>query len=353
MSAVLAPVTPATTPKFHFSLWVTDLARTVAFYRVLFGHEPHKHYADYAKFELADPPLVLSFLPQPAPRGASLNHAGLRLPDAAGLVEVQRRLERAGFPTVREDGVECCYALQTKFWVTDPDGVPWEVYTVHGNIGHYGRERTTSPAAVSPAPAAVPVPPATRAAWTHTLPDPFPERLPLVDGSLDEVALLNTFNAAGGRAAFAAALAEAARVLRPGGKLTVRGLVGDRPYPGTPDFPGLSAKYRYVPVPAEPFSAITAAGFRGTEVETWKDVGCVADTTGVRFRVVAATATKPPADAGDRPAVAARYDGPFASLTDDDGTVFPRGTPVPVSAARAEAIRTGPVGPSFTFAPLS
>ncbi|WP_020474275.1 VOC family protein [Zavarzinella formosa] len=123
MSATIEIPTPTTTAKFHFSLWVTDLNRTVAFYRVLFGQEPHKHYPDYAKFELAEPPVVLSFLPQPAPRGASLNHVGLRLPKSAGLVAIQKRLEQAGYSTIREDGVECCYALQTKFWVTDPDGV--------------------------------------------------------------------------------------------------------------------------------------------------------------------------------------------------------------------------------------
>jgi hypothetical protein len=24
----------------------------------------------------------------------------------------------------------CCYAVQDKVWVEDPDGAPWEVYTV-------------------------------------------------------------------------------------------------------------------------------------------------------------------------------------------------------------------------------
>ena len=268
MTAALSPVTPTAKPKFHFSLWVADLSRTVAFYRVLFGQEPHKQYADYAKFELADPPLVLSFLPQPAPRGASLNHVGLRLPDEAGLAEVERRLELVGYRTVREDGVECCYALQTKVWASDPDGVTWEVYAFHRNVGHYGRR--TSPVAVERPPA--PIPAAAGGEWTHTLPDPLPERLPHADDSLDAVALVNTFNATGGPAEFAHALAEAGRVLRPGGRLTARGLVGDRPYPGTPDFPGLSAKYRYVPVPSEPLAAIAAAGFRGVEVAGWKDV---------------------------------------------------------------------------------
>ena len=32
--------------------------------------------------------------------------------------------------TATEDNVACCYAVQDKVWVDDPDGAPWEVYTV-------------------------------------------------------------------------------------------------------------------------------------------------------------------------------------------------------------------------------
>jgi catechol 2,3-dioxygenase-like lactoylglutathione lyase family enzyme len=45
--------------KFHASLNVSDLDRSVAFYRVLFGLEPAKVKSNYAKFELTEPPLVL------------------------------------------------------------------------------------------------------------------------------------------------------------------------------------------------------------------------------------------------------------------------------------------------------
>ena len=51
---------------------------------------------------------------------------------------MQERLERAGMRTRREDGVECCYAKQTKFWAHDPDGTLWEVYTFDGDIDHRG-----------------------------------------------------------------------------------------------------------------------------------------------------------------------------------------------------------------------
>ncbi len=35
-----------------------------------------------------------------------------------------------GLPTSVEEQTTCCYALQDKVWVDDPDGVPWEVYTM-------------------------------------------------------------------------------------------------------------------------------------------------------------------------------------------------------------------------------
>ena len=124
--------------RFHLSLNVADLTKSVAFFRTLFGMEPAKLRADYAKFEPADPPLVLSLEPaREVGRGGALNHLGFRLPDAKTLVAMQERLERAGLRTKREDGVECCYAKQSKFWAHDPDGNLWEVYTFDGDLEAY------------------------------------------------------------------------------------------------------------------------------------------------------------------------------------------------------------------------
>ncbi len=124
--------------RFHLSLNVTDLARAVAFYRTLFGVDPAKQRGDYAKFELDDPPVVLSLEATPHGAGGALNHLGFRMPDATALVAMQERLERAGIRSQREEGVECCYARQTKFWVTDPDGTLWEIYTLEGDLDHRG-----------------------------------------------------------------------------------------------------------------------------------------------------------------------------------------------------------------------
>jgi catechol 2,3-dioxygenase-like lactoylglutathione lyase family enzyme len=135
----MAGAIDATLRKFHASLHVSDLDRAIAFYRVLLGVEPAKVKADYAKFDLAEPPLVLSLIPGRSGSGGPLNHAGLRVRNAEELVEIQRRLEAAGMPTRREDGVECCYARQTKFWITDPDGTLWEIYVFHDDIDEHGK----------------------------------------------------------------------------------------------------------------------------------------------------------------------------------------------------------------------
>jgi catechol 2,3-dioxygenase-like lactoylglutathione lyase family enzyme len=124
--------------KFHVSLNVSDLPRTLAFYQALLGAVAVKAFSDYAKFELDDPPVVLSLKPQRAVKGGPLNHLGLRVKTSEELVAIQRRLEAAGYRTSRQDDVRCCYAHQTKFWVADPDDVLWEVYVLHGDFERWG-----------------------------------------------------------------------------------------------------------------------------------------------------------------------------------------------------------------------
>ena len=70
------PTRAAAGTLFHFSLNVSDIERSVAFYRVLFGAEPAKHFSDYAKFERAQPPLVFSLVPNPPGAGGALSHFG-------------------------------------------------------------------------------------------------------------------------------------------------------------------------------------------------------------------------------------------------------------------------------------
>jgi catechol 2,3-dioxygenase-like lactoylglutathione lyase family enzyme len=324
----------ATATRFHAGIHVADLARSVRFYRTLLGVEPAKHYDDYAKFELAEPPLVLALYPSPQQPGGALNHVGLRFPDSAALVEVQRRLEEAGIATQRQEGVECCYARQTKFWVTDPDRTLWEVYTLHEDIDHSGFDDPPAPQA---APAST--------VWQHRITDPLPDRLPHPDGSLDEVTFEGTFNATVPADRLAALVADAFRALKPGGKVSVHGLVGDKPFPGAPKLPGLASLVQRVPVETEPLEALRAAGFAGLFFEKLGDIHCFT-VGGVELRELRLHGWKPAVQDG---AVAVVYKGPFADVAGEAGTVFRRAVRTAVSAAEAAALRAGPAAEQFAF----
>ena len=95
-------------------------------------------FTDHAKFDVDDPPLILSLHPSPRAAGGALNHVGFRVASSEKLVAVQHRLEMAGIRTEREEGVECCYARQTKFWVPDADKNLWEIYTLEEDLDHSG-----------------------------------------------------------------------------------------------------------------------------------------------------------------------------------------------------------------------
>jgi catechol 2,3-dioxygenase-like lactoylglutathione lyase family enzyme len=242
------------TIRFHLSLNVGHLERSVGFYRALFNRAPAKQRDDYAKFELDDPPLVLSLEPVGRGTGGALNHLGFRLPDAATLVALQRRLELAGIRSQREEGVECCYARQTKFWVTDPDGTLWEFYTFEGDIEHRGVGQSLEQMLPSPVTGG--------AVWEHRLGDPVPKALPPGDASLDEVVLRGTLNQKVPAEALTRLAQEAQRVLRPGGRIFVHVLVANRPLPAPPQLPGPAAAVQHVPLEAEPERLLESAGFQ-------------------------------------------------------------------------------------------
>jgi catechol 2,3-dioxygenase-like lactoylglutathione lyase family enzyme len=335
------PVAPAL--RFHLSLNVANLERSVAFYRILFGREPAKCRPDYAKFELDDPPLVLSLEPTPRGAGGALNHLGFRMPDAEALVAMQMRLEQAGFSTRREEGVECCYARQTKFWITDPDQTLWEIYTLDEDIDHRGTgqslERMLPP---QEKPEAQPV------VWEHRLGDTVPAALPLVESTADEVRLRGTFNMDLQEPQYSHLLAAAWRALRPGGVLVVHTLVADRPFPhGMPQLPGPAGRVQRIPLESEPMRAVEEAGFVELHLAKFAAGPCF-QHDGVQMREMLLSASKPaPASVGRKHLVL--YKGPFRELRDDDGTVYLRGQRTEVSEQTQARLRQGACAEQFLF----
>ncbi len=115
----------------HVSLLVSDIEKSVAFYQAMFGVTPVKRKADYAKFDIANPPLnlTLELSPDVQPGGA-LSHLGVQVESTQDVQAAINRFQAAGLTMFEEKDIDCCYALQDKVWVTDPDGNRWEVFAV-------------------------------------------------------------------------------------------------------------------------------------------------------------------------------------------------------------------------------
>jgi catechol 2,3-dioxygenase-like lactoylglutathione lyase family enzyme len=117
--------------KVHVALNVSRFEESVKFYRAMFGVEPVKWKPNYAKFDIAEPPLnlTLNYGGEVKHQGA-LNHLGIEVPSTAEVLAAKERLQNIGLVTTDEMNVECCFALQDKLWIVDPNGNRWEIFTV-------------------------------------------------------------------------------------------------------------------------------------------------------------------------------------------------------------------------------
>jgi catechol 2,3-dioxygenase-like lactoylglutathione lyase family enzyme len=120
--------------RVQLALRVADLGASVEFYSTLFGVTPAKRRPGYANFAVVEPPLKLVLIENPNQRGAvvtgALNHLGVEVDRPEDVRQAAGRLADDGLATDVEESTTCCYAVQDKVWVNDPDGAPWEVYTV-------------------------------------------------------------------------------------------------------------------------------------------------------------------------------------------------------------------------------
>ncbi len=115
--------------RVQLALNVSDLDEAIEFYRKLFDAEPAKVRPGYANFAIADPPLKLVLI-ENGVGGGTINHLGVEVEASASVSAAATRLSDAGMVTRTEEQTACCYAVQNKVWVSDPDRAPWEIYTV-------------------------------------------------------------------------------------------------------------------------------------------------------------------------------------------------------------------------------
>src|SRR4051812_5807051 len=121
---------PVAALKAHIALNVRDVPASVEFYERMFGIEPCKVRTGYAKFDVLNPPLNIALNQVPFNELGALSHLGIQVATTADVLAVRERWAAAGLDPRDEMGTNCCYAIQDKTWVADPDGNEWEVFVV-------------------------------------------------------------------------------------------------------------------------------------------------------------------------------------------------------------------------------
>jgi catechol 2,3-dioxygenase-like lactoylglutathione lyase family enzyme len=116
--------------KPHISINVRNVTESIEFYRKMLGVEPAKVRTGYAKFDVQNPPLNLALNEIPYNERGALSHLGIQVASTDVVLAVRMRWADEGLITRDEMQTNCCYAIQDKTWVTDPDGNEWEVFVV-------------------------------------------------------------------------------------------------------------------------------------------------------------------------------------------------------------------------------
>jgi catechol 2,3-dioxygenase-like lactoylglutathione lyase family enzyme len=114
--------------RMHVAVNCSNLEESLNFYTRFFGEEPVKVKDNYAKYELNDPPLLFSLNVRSFAEKGVLNHLGFQVDDTKKVLEMGERLREANLLIIDEMGTTCCYAVQDKVWVYDPDGNAWEIF---------------------------------------------------------------------------------------------------------------------------------------------------------------------------------------------------------------------------------
>ena len=108
--------------KAHLAINVQDVARSIEFYRKLFGIDPAKVRRAYARFDVSNPPLNFTLNEVPVSTRGALSHLGIQVDSTEEVLAMRDRWVQQGLVPREEMQTDCCYALQDKAWVRDPDG---------------------------------------------------------------------------------------------------------------------------------------------------------------------------------------------------------------------------------------
>jgi catechol 2,3-dioxygenase-like lactoylglutathione lyase family enzyme len=112
--------------RIHIHVGVEKLEESIRFYSALFGAQPVKIKADYAKWMLEDPRVNFAISTRVSKNG--VDHLGIQVDANDELAEIRGRVKAAELDVFDEGETVCCYARSEKSWVQDPAGLAWEAY---------------------------------------------------------------------------------------------------------------------------------------------------------------------------------------------------------------------------------
>lgn len=122
--------TKINTIKAHLALNVKNVESSIEFYKKMLGIDPSKVRTGYAKFDVQNPPLNLTLNEVQFEGRGALSHLGIQVAATEDVIALRTDWEEKGLITRDEMQTTCCYVLQDKAWVHDPDGNEWEVFVV-------------------------------------------------------------------------------------------------------------------------------------------------------------------------------------------------------------------------------
>ena len=129
--------------RFHVHTHVQDLQASIAFYSRLFGAEPTRVEADYAKWMLDDPRINFAISSRGGKPG--VDHLGIQADTPEELAELKARAQAADAPVHDEGATTCCYAQSEKHWVIDPQGIAWEHFQTLADIPTFSASQAAAP----------------------------------------------------------------------------------------------------------------------------------------------------------------------------------------------------------------
>jgi catechol 2,3-dioxygenase-like lactoylglutathione lyase family enzyme len=118
------------TLKAHLAINVRNVEKSIDFYQKMFGIEPSKVRTGYAKFDVENPPLNFTLNQVSFNERGALSHLGIQVASTEDVLAMRERWAEQGLITRDEMDTNCCYAIQDKTWVHDPDNNEWEVFVV-------------------------------------------------------------------------------------------------------------------------------------------------------------------------------------------------------------------------------